>query len=69
MEFDRVITQPGRATITQHYSVHYPMLQNTVLVGNTPPVTTTTTTVKKTTTTTKPKPPSTKRTTPTTVKK
>jgi vancomycin resistance protein YoaR len=64
VEFDRVITQPGKATITQHYRVHYPMLQNTVLVGKAPPVTTTTTV--KPTTTTKPKTPTTKRTTVTT---
>src|SRR5215510_12581074 len=42
VEFDRVIDQPGRPQVRQHYRVHYPMLQNTVLVG-TAPVTTTTT--------------------------
>ena len=58
--FDRVLTQPGHPTITQHYRVHYPMLQNTVLVGTAPASTTTTTnpktpTTKPKTTTTKPK--------------
>jgi hypothetical protein len=50
VEFDRVIEQPGRPTITQHYRVHYPMLQNTVLVGTNPPTTTTTTAPKTPTT-------------------
>ena len=44
VEFDRVIEAPGRPTERQHYQVHYPMLQNTVLVGTTPATTTTTTT-------------------------
>ncbi|HEV7523751.1 MAG TPA: VanW family protein [Acidimicrobiia bacterium] len=56
VEFDRVLTQPGRPTIIQHYRAHYPMLQNTVLVGTTP----------ATTTTTKPKTPVTKPKTTTT---
>lgn len=43
VEFDRVIEQPGHPTERQHYQVHYPMLQNTVLVGTTPATTTTTT--------------------------
>jgi vancomycin resistance protein YoaR len=57
-EFDRVIEQPGRPTVRQHYRVHYPMLPNTVLVGTAPPTTTTTippktpTTRARTTTTT-----------------
>jgi vancomycin resistance protein YoaR len=60
VEFDRVITQPGKPEVRQHYRVHYPMLQNTVLVGTAPATTTTTapqTTGPKTTTTptTKPK--------------
>jgi hypothetical protein len=42
VEFDRVIVQPGHPTVTQHYRVHYPMLQNTVLVGTAPSSTTTT---------------------------
>jgi hypothetical protein len=55
-----VIEQPGRPTITQHYRVHYPMLQNTVLVGTSRPRTTTTTapetpTTQAHTTTTTPK--------------
>ncbi len=57
VEFDRVITQPGHATVIQHYRVHYPMLQNTVLVGTAPA--TTTTTVKPTVPTTKPVTPKT----------
>ena len=57
VEFDRVIEQPGRATVRQHYRVHYPMLQNTVLVGTMPPTTTTT----AVTTTTAPRTPTTKR--------
>jgi vancomycin resistance protein YoaR len=44
VEFDRVIETPGRPTVRQHYRVHYPMLQNTVLVGTTPATTTTTAT-------------------------
>ncbi|HEY5173554.1 MAG TPA: VanW family protein [Acidimicrobiia bacterium] len=44
VEFDRVIEQPGRPTELQHYQVHYPMLQNTVLLGTMPATTTTTTT-------------------------
>jgi vancomycin resistance protein YoaR len=53
VQFDRVITQPGKPTETMHYRVHYPMLQNTVLVGAAPP--TTTTTAKPPTTPTTPK--------------
>jgi vancomycin resistance protein YoaR len=51
VEFDRVIDQPGHPEVRQHYRVHYPMLQNTVLVGTAPPPssTTTTTTGKPTT--------------------
>jgi len=44
VEFDRIIEQPGTPTEQQHYQVHYPMLQNTVLVGTMPPTTTTTAT-------------------------
>jgi vancomycin resistance protein YoaR len=62
VEFDRVIEQPGHPTVSQHYQVHYPMLQNTVLVGTAPP--TTTTTAKPKTTTTRPKTPTTKPTAP-----
>jgi vancomycin resistance protein YoaR len=47
VEFDRVIETPGRPTVRQHYRVHYPMLQNTVLVGTTPATTTTATTAPK----------------------
>jgi len=56
VEFDRVIEQPGLPTVTQHYQVHYPMLQNTVLVGTSPATTTTTTKpgAKSTTTTAPP---------------
>ena len=50
VEFDRVIDQPGRPTMTQHYRVHYPMLQNTVLVGTAPAPTTSTTVPKSPTT-------------------
>jgi vancomycin resistance protein YoaR len=53
VEFDRVIEQPGHPTVRQHYRVHYPMLQNTVLVGTAPP--TTTTTIRPKTSTTRPK--------------
>jgi vancomycin resistance protein YoaR len=67
VEFDRVILQPGKAPIRQHYQVHYPMLQNTVLVGTMPPAPTTTTTTKAATTTTAPRTPTPKpATTPTT---
>ncbi len=54
VEFDRVITQPGRKPDRQHYQVHYPMLQNTVLVGTAPAAPTTITTTKKSTATTAP---------------
>ena len=57
VRFDRVITQPGHPTVRQHYHVHYPMLQNTVLVGTAPA--TTTTTAKPTTSTTAPHSPTT----------
>jgi vancomycin resistance protein YoaR len=60
VEFDRVIEQPGKPTVRQHYRVHYPMLQNTVLVGTAPPTTTTTSTTKPKTTTTRPKTTTTK---------
>jgi vancomycin resistance protein YoaR len=33
VSFDRVIDQPGRPEVRQHFSVHYPMLPNKVLVG------------------------------------
>ncbi len=56
VEFDRVITQPGKPTLRQHYQVHYPMLQNTVLVGTAPAAPTTTTTKPGSTTTTGPAP-------------
>jgi hypothetical protein len=59
VEFDRIIEQSGHPAIRQHYRVHYPMLQNTVLVGTLPPTTTT-----ATTTTTKPGTPTTKRPAP-----
>ena len=65
VEFDRLITQPGRPPVLTHYQVHYPMLQNTVLVGNggTTPTTvpspqTTTTTVGHAPTTTRVNPTS-----------
>jgi vancomycin resistance protein YoaR len=67
VEFDRMILQPDKAPIRQHYQVHYPMLQNTVLVGTTPAPPTTTTTVKKNTVTTAPHTTTSKpKTTPTT---
>jgi vancomycin resistance protein YoaR len=46
VEFDRVIDQPGRPEVRQHYRVHYPMLQNTVLVGTAPATSATSTTAK-----------------------
>ena len=49
VEFDRVIDQPGHPEVRQHYRVHYPMLQNTVLVGTAPATSTTTTTARGTT--------------------
>ncbi len=52
--FDRVILQPGKPPVRQHYQVHYPMLQNTVLIGTAPAAPTTTTTVKSKPTTTAP---------------
>ena len=60
VEFDRVITRPGQPPDITHYRVHYPMLQNTVLVGTVPATTTTT---QPRTTTTKPKSPKTTTTT------
>ena len=62
VEFERVIDQPGLPQRRQQYHVHYPMLQNKVLVGTIPPTTTSTTaaktTPKKTTTSTlRPRPP------------
>jgi hypothetical protein len=51
VEFDRLIDQPGHPTVSQHYRVHYPMLQNTVLVGTTPAPPTTTTSTPRTPTT------------------
>jgi vancomycin resistance protein YoaR len=51
VEFDRVIDQPGHPEVRQHYRVHYPMLQNTVLVGTAPATTTTTPTTTKSPTT------------------
>ncbi len=62
VEFDRLITQPGKPPVQTHYQVHYPMLQNTVLVGNgattptVPPGQTTTTTVGHAPVTTSPNP-------------
>ncbi len=44
VEFDRVIDEPGKPPRRTHYFVHYPMLQNLVLVGGTAGATTTTTT-------------------------
>jgi hypothetical protein len=58
VEFDRIIEEPGMPTQRQHYRVHYPMLQNTVLVGTMPPTTTTTATT--TTTITSPTPTNTR---------
>src|SRR5262249_32676770 len=49
VEFDRVIDEPGQAEVRQHYRVHYPMLQNTVLIGTTPATSTTSTTTNTTT--------------------
>jgi vancomycin resistance protein YoaR len=46
VEFDRVIDQPGRPEVRQHYRVHYPMLQNTVLMGTAPAPSTTSTTIQ-----------------------
>ena len=60
VEFDRMIEMPGRPTVREHYRVHYPMLQNTVLVGTTPATTTSTTT----TTAPKSRTPTTKRPAP-----
>ena len=54
IEFDRILEQPGQPTVSQHYQVHYPMLQNTVLVGTAPPTTTTTVAKPGSTTTTRP---------------
>jgi vancomycin resistance protein YoaR len=59
VEFDRLIETPGRPAVRQHYRVHYPMLQNTVLVGTTPATTTTTATTAP-----KPSTPTTKRPAP-----
>jgi vancomycin resistance protein YoaR len=63
VEFDRLITQPGKPPVQTHYRVHYPMLPNTVLVGNgvaapttVPAVQTTTTTVGQAPVTTRPNP-------------
>jgi vancomycin resistance protein YoaR len=41
VQFDRVITQPGRPEQRTHYTVHYPMLPNKYLVGATSSTTTT----------------------------
>jgi len=68
VEFDRVIVWPGHPTVRQHYHVHYPMLQNTVLVGTAPATSTTTTTVRGTTTTA-PRSSTTRAPTPTTASK
>jgi len=54
VEFDRVISQPGKRPVQQHYQVHYPMLQNTVLVGTMPATTTTTTNARSTSSTSLP---------------
>jgi vancomycin resistance protein YoaR len=44
VSFDRVIDQPGKPEVRHHYSAHYPMLPNKVLVGVGPATTTTPTT-------------------------
>jgi vancomycin resistance protein YoaR len=66
VKFDRVITYPGKPTEITHYQVHYPMLQNTVLVGNGAASTTTTTVQPQTTTTKPPTTPTSAKSTPTT---
>jgi vancomycin resistance protein YoaR len=63
VEFDRVIDQPGRPEVRQHYRVHYPMLQNTVLIGTAPAPSTTSTTTKR-----PPRKPSTTTSSPTTAR-
>ena len=63
VEFDRMIDQPGKPSVRQHYRVHYPMLQNTVLVGTAPP-TTATTKPQPRTATTRPKTTTTKAASP-----
>ena len=40
--FDRVIDQPGKPEHREHYTWHYPMLPNQILVGNSPDAPTTT---------------------------
>jgi hypothetical protein len=42
--FDRVIDQPGKPERREHYTWHYTMLPNQILVGNNPAATTTPTT-------------------------
>jgi vancomycin resistance protein YoaR len=42
--FDRVIDQPGKPERREHYTWHYTMLPNQILVGNDPSASTTTTT-------------------------
>jgi vancomycin resistance protein YoaR len=41
VSFDRVIDQPGLPELRHHYSAHYPMLPNKVLVGTAPASSTT----------------------------
>jgi hypothetical protein len=64
VSFDRVIDQPGKPEVRQHFSVHYPMLPNKILVGTTPGTSTTTPTPS----TAKAGPPTTAKSTPTTAK-
>jgi vancomycin resistance protein YoaR len=57
VSFDRVIDQPGKPELRHHYSAHYPMLPNKVLVGvgpatSTPPTTPSTSAPKAPKTTT-----------------
>jgi vancomycin resistance protein YoaR len=47
VEFDRVIEQPGHPTRREHQAVHYPMLQNKVLVGTAPPAASSTTSTSR----------------------
>jgi len=55
--FDRVIEQPGRAERREHYTWHYTMLPNHVLVGSlpAPPTTPPKTSTSVAPTTSKPK--------------
>jgi vancomycin resistance protein YoaR len=65
--FDRVIDQPGHAERREHYTWHYTMLPNQVLVGTlpAPPTTPPQTSTTGAPTTSKPKPATTKPATPT----